>query len=105
MRQPLTDSARSAQPPPRRLPRVVALRDIPDVEAFVTSALERLALPVRGEHSDRLVLAGVDAVFRVDRSVPREHPLAPVLEGTLEQGLRELGDSNPVPPSDQLRAA
>jgi hypothetical protein len=52
-----------------------------------------------------LVLAGVDAVFRVDRSVPREHPLAPVLEGTLEQGLRELGDSKPVPPSDQLRAA
>jgi hypothetical protein len=71
---------------------VVAVRDIPDVEGLVTSALERMSLPVEGERSDRLVLAGVDAVFRVDRSVPREQPLAPVLDGMLEQNLLELDE-------------
>jgi hypothetical protein len=89
--------------PGRRLPGVLALRDIPDVEQHVTSALERLSLPVVGEYSDRLVLAGVDAVFRVDRSVPREHPLAPVLDGVLEQGLLELAESEQ--PGSRLRAA
>jgi hypothetical protein len=79
------------------------LRDIRDVEAYVMSALERLALPIQGEHSDRLVLAGVDAVFRVDRSVPRDHALAPFLDGMLEQGLREL--SFEERPSDELRVA
>jgi hypothetical protein len=81
--------------PARRLPRVVAVRDIADVEDLVTSALERLSLPVEGERSDRLVLAGVEAVFRVDRSVPRGHPLEPVLDGMLEQGLRELDEQVP----------
>ena len=76
----------------RRLPRVVSIRDIRDVEQLVTSTMERLSLPTRGEHSDRLVLAGVDAVYRVERSVPREHPLGPILDGVLEQGLLELAD-------------
>jgi hypothetical protein len=74
----------------RRLPRVVSIRDIRDVEQFVTSTMERLSLPTRGERSDRLVLAGVDAVYRVERSVPREHPLGPILNGLLEQGLLEM---------------
>ena len=52
--------------------------------------MERLSLPTHGERSDHLVLAGVDAVFRVERSVPREHPLGPILDGVLEQGLLEL---------------
>jgi hypothetical protein len=74
----------------RRLPRVVSIRDIRDVEQLVTSTMERLLLPTRGERSDRLVLAGVDAVYRVERSVPREHPLGPILDGVLEQGLLEI---------------
>jgi hypothetical protein len=76
--------------PARRLPRVVSIRDIRDVEQLVTSTMERLSLPMHGERSDRLVLAGVDAVFRLERSVPREHPLGPILDGVLDQGLLEL---------------
>lgn len=72
---------------------------------WVTSTLERLSLPIEGERSDRLVLAGVEAVFRVDRSVPREHPLWPVLDGMLEQGLRELEESEDLQDGAQLRAA
>lgn len=92
--------------PTRRLPRVLALRDIPDVEGLVTTTLERLALPVQGERSDRLVDAGIEAVFRVDRSVPSDHPLAPVLDGMLEQGLLELYHEREANPSAaRLRAA
>jgi len=83
-------SQTSSPKPGRRLPRVVSIRDIRDVEHLVTSTLERLSLPTHGERSDHLVLAGVDAVFRVERSVPREHPLGPILDGVLEQGLLEL---------------
>jgi hypothetical protein len=91
--------------PARRLPRVIALRDIRDVEGLVISTLERLALPVEGEHSDRLVRAGVEAVFRVDRSVPRDHPLAPVLDGMLEQRMLELHESEDRQDTIRLRAA
>jgi hypothetical protein len=94
------------QSPPRRLPKVLALRDITDVEGLVTSTLARLSLPVHGATSDRLVLAGVEAVFRIDRSVPREHPLGPVLDGMLEQGLLELSAENrDCDPARRLRAA
>jgi hypothetical protein len=74
----------------RRLPRVVSIRDIRDVEQLVTSTMKRLSLPLEGERSDRLVLAGVDAVYRINRSVPSEHPLTPMLDGLLEQSLLEL---------------
>jgi hypothetical protein len=93
----------AAPEPARRLPRVLTLRDIPDVEALVESTLERLSLPVRGAYSDRLVLAGVDAVLRVDRSVPREHPLASVVVDVLDQGLLEFHESER--PRTRLRAA
>jgi hypothetical protein len=96
----------SGEPPPRRLRRVFSLRDIPDVEGRVTTALGQLSLPLEGERSDRLVLAGVEAIFRVERAVPRGQPLEPVLEGVLEQRLLELARSgNPEHPESHLQAA
>jgi hypothetical protein len=95
----------ASNPRPRRLPNVVALRDISDVERLVTSTLERLSLPVHGADSDRLVLAGVEAVFRVDRSVPREHPLGPVVDGMLEQNLLELHRLEATSPATELKVA
>lgn len=84
----------------------LVLRDIPDVEALVSTVMQRLSLPLEGELADRLVSAGVAAVFRVDRAVPRSEPLSPFVQGMLEQRLLELWQANEREPSvPQLRAA
>jgi hypothetical protein len=96
----------STKPMDKQKNTPLALRDIPDVEEFVTGVLRRLLLPLEGEESDRLVSAGIAAVFRIDRAVPRDQPLSPYLDGLLEQRLLELSRKNerePVAPA--LRAA
>jgi hypothetical protein len=67
---------------------------VTDVEGLVTAVLRRLSLPLEGAVSDQLVSAGIAAVFRVDRAVPRDRPLSSYVEPLLEQRLLELWRSH-----------
>jgi hypothetical protein len=75
----------------------LTLRDARNVHAHVVLAIERLGLAPDGEDSERLIAAGVEAVRRIERALPPEQPLRPVLDEVLEQRVLALWEARPRP--------
>ena len=69
------------------MPGVLTLRDVRDVESYVAAHLEARGIGPADEDHRELVLTGVQAAYRVERALPPERPLSPVLELLLEQRL------------------
>jgi len=65
------------------------LRDVPDVDAYVSAAIERLG-PGPSERHSALHAHGVRAVLRVERALPPGVPLLPVLDSVLPPRLAAL---------------
>jgi hypothetical protein len=71
----------------RRASRVLAVRDVRDVEGLVIETLEETALPLTGRDLEQLVRCGIESVFRVERALSPGRPLLPVLDGLLRERL------------------
>ena len=69
--------------------RVLAVRDVRDVEAYVRGTLDAASLPADDRELAELVRCGIDSVYRVERALPPEQPLAPVLDTALHEHLVE----------------
>jgi hypothetical protein len=85
----------------------LALRDLRDVEAYVIATLHRGALPLADGDLDRLVAQGIQSVYRLERALPPQQPLLPLLEQVLSARLAELWRSielDRADPSDPLAA-
>jgi hypothetical protein len=76
-----------------RFERVLAVRDVPDVEAYVRETLDAAELPADDRELAELVRCGIDSVYRVERALPPEHPLTPVLDTALHEHLVETWES------------
>jgi hypothetical protein len=82
---------------PRQWPRVLVLRDVRDVEAYVARTLSSLQVHVTTEEAARLVRAGVKDAWRIERAMPPDRRLLPVLEDVLPQRLSQLaGQREPL---------
>ncbi len=99
-------------PPPksrRYLPGVLTLRDVRDVESFVGAHVGELGVGPADEGHQELVLAGVQTAYRVERALPPEIPLRPVLERLLGHRLATADSRRPrtaaAVPGDQGLAA
>lgn len=57
------------------------------MEAYVVGTLAATSLPVDDRARDELVRCGIDSVYRVERALPPERPLAPVLDTALHDHL------------------
>jgi hypothetical protein len=75
---------------PRQWPRVLVLRDVRDVEAYVARTLSSLQVHATREETARLVRAGVKDAWRIERALPPDRRLRPVLDDVLAQRLSEL---------------
>jgi hypothetical protein len=73
--------------PRRRLPGVLTLRDVEDVEARVADALDRLG-PLPQAELDELVLDGIGLAYRIERALPPGTSLEPILQTVLDHRLR-----------------
>jgi hypothetical protein len=69
--------------------RVLAVRDVSDVEAYVRGTLDAASLPADDRELAELVRCGIDSVYRIERALPPEQPLAPVLDTALQEHLLE----------------
>lgn len=79
---------------------VLTVRDIRDVEAHVRSTLHEAGLPLGQDQLESLVRCGVRSVLSIERALPRERPLAPVLEATLRQRLVDRWQALQIERSD-----
>lgn len=68
---------------PRRLPGVLTLRDVCDVEVRVTDSLERLG-PLPQQELDTLVLDAIGLAYRIERALPPGTALEPILQSALD---------------------
>jgi hypothetical protein len=71
----------------RLLPGVLRLRDVEDVERHAAGHLGGLSMP---EAQRRAVIIAVADAYRVDRALPPEKPLRPVLDSVLESRAARL---------------
>ena len=95
--QPTPTLATSATVPPpipprpspawRMQKRLLAMRDVRDVEGLVRETLDETGLPLSGRDLDELIPCGIESVFRVERALSPGRPLAPVLDGLLRERL------------------
>jgi hypothetical protein len=101
----IPSTPRNAQEKAMNRSTVLTLRDVVDVEVYVFETIREAALPVRDEDLDELVRAGVESVRRVERALPPQWPLLPVLDTVLSPRLVELAGaaalqrSSPAPPT------
>jgi hypothetical protein len=63
---------------------------VADVEAYVIDALVEAGLPLTDSDLELLVAAGIESVYRLERALPPERPLLPLLEELLSARLAEL---------------
>jgi hypothetical protein len=84
---------------PRLLNGVLRLRDLEDVEAYVTDRFE--ALPLSPLERDDLIMHGISYACRIDRALAPEQPLAPVLDVLLDRRVAGLKDAQ----AERLRNA
>jgi hypothetical protein len=88
---PPTGSTAFSRPRPllaqRRASRVLAVRDVRDVESLVIETLDETALPLTGRDLEELVRCGIESVFRVEQALSPGRPLLPVLDGLLRERL------------------
>ena len=61
----------------RRLPRIVTLRDVHDVERRVEEALEGLGLSIPEHELDTLILDAIGLAYRIERALPPEQSSSP----------------------------
>ena len=66
---------------PRFLAGVLAVRDVPDLERHVTGYFDGLGL--RQPELRVAVLGAVGDAYRIDRALPPERPLLPLLDALL----------------------
>jgi hypothetical protein len=88
---PADEHSRTALKTTPSLPkrRVLALRDIRDVAAYVVGILDETGLPVNDQELRELVAFGVESVYRVELALPPERRLAPVIDGLLPSRLAD----------------
>jgi len=87
--QPTPTTATSIPMAPGEPRQVLTLRDVRDVEAYVLRALNETGLPVADSDLGELVPYGVEAVYRLERALPPERRLGPVLDGLLRARLAD----------------
>jgi hypothetical protein len=75
---------------PRLLARVLTIRDVRDVERYVDAYLA--ALPLPDDELRAAVLGGIGDAYRIDRALPPERPLLPVLDVLLASRLARLAE-------------
>ena len=75
-------------PPHRLLQGVLTIRDVCDVERHVAAYFEGLSLPAAQLRAT--VLGAVGDAYRIDRALPPERPLVPVLDAVLEMRAARL---------------
>jgi hypothetical protein len=73
--------------------RVLSLRDVADVEAYVIDTLHEVAIPLDDGDLEQLVAFGIASVYRLERALPPERPLLPLLERVLSARLTDLWGS------------
>lgn len=61
-----------------------------DVEAYVIETIQEAAPQLSDDDLDELVLSGIRSVQRVERALPPQRPLLPVLEKVLAPRLIAL---------------
>ena len=71
----------------RRLPGILTLRDVHDVERRVEEALEGLGLSIPEHELDTLILDAIGLAYRIERALPPGTELDPVLRTTLDHRL------------------
>jgi len=69
------------------------LRDLRDVERYVIETIQDAALPLSDRHLDELVAAGIESIYRLERALPPQRPLLPLLQKVLLPRLVELWGS------------
>jgi hypothetical protein len=94
----------------RYMPGCLTLRDVRDVERYVASHLEGMGIGPADQDHRELVLTGVQAAYRLERALPPERPLSPVLDQLLEHRLaparsRRQRTATAAQPGDGLAAA
>jgi hypothetical protein len=81
---------RVSHPDFTRPTRILSLRDVPDVEAYVIHTLREAKLAQMDGALEELVAAGIESVYRLERALPPERPLLPLLDEVLPGRLAEL---------------
>lgn len=74
----------------RRPARILSLRDVADVEAYVIETIHESALSLSDGEFDELVASGIESVYRLERALPPQRPLLPLLDKLLSPRLAEL---------------
>jgi hypothetical protein len=74
----------------RRSARILSLRDVADVEAYVIETIHEAALSLSDGELDELVASGIESVYRLERALPPQRPLRPLLDHVLSPRLAEL---------------
>jgi hypothetical protein len=77
----------------RRSARILSLRDVGDVEAYVIDTIHEAELPLSDRHLDVLVAACIESIYRLERALPPQRPLLPLLQKVLLPRLVELWGS------------
>ena len=84
---------------PRLLNGVLRLRDLEDVESHVAARFD--ALPLSSLERDDLIMHGISYACRIDRALPPEQPLGPVLDVMLDRRAASLRNAQ----AERLRNA
>ena|SRR3989442_16020778 len=71
----------------RRLPGVLTLRDVQDIELRVVGALEGFGLSIPEHDLDTLILDAIGFAYRIERALPPGTALEPILQATLDHRL------------------
>jgi hypothetical protein len=69
---------------------LLSLRDVRDIEAYVIETIHEAAVELRDGDLDELVASGIESVYRLERALPPQQPLLPVLDKLLPSRLAEL---------------
>jgi hypothetical protein len=77
----------------RRISPLLTIRDVVDVEAYVLGTIHRSALSASDGQLDELIAAGIASVQRLERAMPPQRPLRPVLENVLAARMIELSSA------------
>jgi hypothetical protein len=82
---------------------VLSLREVEDVEYHVALRFE--GLPLAPLDRDSIVLHGIAYACRIDRALPPEQPLRPVLDAVLDEHYARVDRGNPREPAEGLHSA
>jgi hypothetical protein len=69
---------------------LLSLRDVRDIEAYVIETIFEAGFELSDGDLDELVASGIESVYRLERALPPQQPLLPVLDNLLPPRLAEL---------------